>query len=45
MKLHPQIQDIIHHLPSYAGEFNPKAYIDWELNINNKFDEHDLSEK
>jgi hypothetical protein len=42
---HPQIQDIIQHLPSYAGEFDPKAYIDWELKVDNEFDEHDLSEK
>jgi hypothetical protein len=45
MKLHPHIQDIIQHLLSYAGEFDPKAYIDWELKVDNEFDEHDLSEK
>jgi hypothetical protein len=32
-------------LPSYAGEFDPKAYIDWELKVDNEFGEHDLSEK
>jgi hypothetical protein len=32
-------------LPSYAGEFDPKAYIGWELKVDNEFDEHDLSEK
>jgi hypothetical protein len=45
MKLHPHIQDIIQHLPLYDGKFNPKAYIDWELKVDNKFDEHDLFEK
>ena len=32
-------------MPSYAGEFDPKAYIDWELKVDNEFDEHDLSER
>jgi hypothetical protein len=32
-------------LPSYAGEFDPKAYIDWELKVDNEFDKHDLYEK
>ena len=42
---HHEIQDIIHSLPPYAGNLDPKAYIDWELTVNNEFDEHDLSEK
>ncbi|TVT98682.1 hypothetical protein EJB05_55997, partial [Eragrostis curvula] len=44
--LHPNIQDIIQQLPSYNGEsFNARAYIDWELKVENKFDDHDLSEE
>jgi hypothetical protein len=43
MKLHPQIQNIIQHLPSYAGEFDPKGYVKWELAL--VFCKHDLSEK
>src|SRR5688572_624951 len=45
MKLDPHIQDIIQHLPLYDGKFDPKAYIDWELKVDNEFDEHDLSKK
>ena len=44
-KQQPHILDIIQRLPMYSGEFDHKAYIDWELKIDNKFDEHDLSEK
>ncbi|TVU13325.1 hypothetical protein EJB05_40374, partial [Eragrostis curvula] len=44
--LHLNIQDIIQHFPSYNGEsFNARAYIDWELKVENIFDEHDLTEK
>ena len=45
LKLDPHIQDVIQHLPVYDGKFDPKAYIDWELKVDNEFDEHDLSEK
>ena len=45
LKLDPHIQDVIQHLPLYDGKFDPKAYIDWELKVDNEFDEHDLSEK
>ena len=44
LKLDPHIQDVIQHLPLYDGKFDPKAYIDWELKVDNEFDEHDLSE-
>ncbi|TVU13612.1 hypothetical protein EJB05_40328, partial [Eragrostis curvula] len=44
--LHPNIQDIIQQLPSYNGEsFNARAYIDWEMKVENKFDDNDLSEE
>ena len=39
------IQGIIQHLPSYAGKFDPHAYIDWELKVDKEFDKHDLSQK
>ena len=45
LKLDPHIQDVIQHLPVYDGKFDAKAYIDWELKVDNEFDEHDLSEK
>ena len=45
LKLDPHIQDVIQHLPLYDGKFDPQAYIDWELKVDNEFDEHDLSEK
>ena len=45
LKLDPHIQDVIQHLPLYDGKFDPKAYIDWELKVDNEFHEHDLSEK
>ena len=32
-------------MPLYDGKFDPQAYIDWELKVDNEFDEHDLSEK
>ena len=38
--------DIIQHLPFCNGEFfNARAYIDWEMKVENKFDEHDLLEE
>ena len=39
------IGGIIQHLPSYAGKFDPHAYIDWELKVDKEFDKHDLSQK
>ena len=44
LKLDPHIQDIIQHLPLYAGMFDPHAYIDWELKVDAEFDKYDLSE-
>jgi hypothetical protein len=43
-KQDPHIQDIIQHLPLYAGMFDPHAYIDWELKVDAEFDNHDLTE-
>jgi hypothetical protein len=37
------IQAIIQHLSSFAGKFDPHAYINWELGIDKEFDKHDLS--
>jgi hypothetical protein len=37
-------QDIIQHLPLYAGMFDPHAYIDWEIKVDAEFDKYDLSE-
>jgi len=45
LKLDPHVQDVIQLLPLYDGKFDPEAYIDWELKVDNEFDEHDLSEK
>src|SRR5688572_5229580 len=45
LKLDSHIQDVIQYLPLYDGTFDPKAYIDWEIKVDNEFDEHDLSEK
>jgi hypothetical protein len=39
------IGGIIQHLPSYTGKFDPHAYIDWELKVDEEFNEHDLSQK
>ena len=44
LKLDPHIQDIIQHLPLYAGMFDPHAYIYWELKVDAEFDNYDLSE-
>jgi hypothetical protein len=32
-------------LPSYAGKFDPHAYINWELRIDKEFDKHGLPQK
>jgi hypothetical protein len=31
-------------IPSFDGNFDPRAYIEWELKVEKEFDEHDLSE-
>jgi hypothetical protein len=31
-------------LPSFEGKYDPHAYIEWELNVNNEFKKLDLSE-
>jgi hypothetical protein len=30
-------------LPSFEGKYDPHAYIEWELNVNNEFKKLDLS--
>ena len=44
LKLDPHLQDVIQHLPLYAGMFDLEAYIDWELQVDAEFDSYDLSE-
>jgi hypothetical protein len=39
------LAEITNVLPSFEGNFDPHAYIDWELKVDSKFDEYDLSEK
>ena len=31
-------------LPSFVGDFDPHAYIDWELNVEAEFDKYELSD-
>jgi hypothetical protein len=31
-------------IPCFDGNFDPHAYIEWELKVEKEFDEHDLSE-
>jgi hypothetical protein len=31
-------------IPCFDGNFDPRAYIEWELKVEKEFDEHDLSE-
>jgi len=32
-------------LPSFAGNIDPKAYLDWELTVQQKFDSHNVPAK
>ena len=32
-------------LPYFEGKYDPNAYIEWELNVDNEFKKYDLSEK
>jgi hypothetical protein len=32
-------------LPSYSGEFDPKVYINWELEVHKEFRKFELSEE
>jgi hypothetical protein len=32
-------------LPSYSGEFDPKAYVNWEMEVDNNFRKNELSEE
>ena len=45
IKQQPPIQHIIKHLSSYAGQFDPNAYINWELVLHEEFCKYDLSEE
>ena len=31
-------------LPSFVGDFDPHAYIDWELKVEAEFDKYELSD-
>jgi hypothetical protein len=44
-KLRPLIQVIIPQLPSYSGEFDPKAYINWEMEVDKEFRKFELSKE
>jgi hypothetical protein len=44
-KLRPHIQNIISQLPSYSGEFDPKVYVNWEMEVDKEFRKFELSEK
>jgi hypothetical protein len=44
-KLCPHIQDITPQLPSYFSEFDPKAYVNWEMEIDKEFRRFELSEE
>jgi hypothetical protein len=35
----------IPQLPSYSGEFDPKVYINWELEVHKEFRKFELSEE
>jgi hypothetical protein len=36
-KLCPHIQNIIPQLSSYSGEFDHKAYVNWEMEVDKEF--------
>jgi len=40
-KLRPHIP----HLPSYSGEFDPKVYVNWEMEVDKEFRKFELSEE
>jgi hypothetical protein len=44
-KLRPHIQNIIPQLSSYSGEFDPKAYVNWEMKVDKEFKKFELSEE
>ena len=45
IKQQPPIQHIIKHLSSYAGQFDPNAYINWELVLHEEFCKYYLFEE
>jgi hypothetical protein len=44
-KLRLHIQDIIPQLPYYFGEFDVKAYANWEMEVDKEFRKFELSEE
>jgi hypothetical protein len=46
LEVHDDILDAVTSaIPSFEGNFDPYAYIDWELKVEKEFDEYDLSEE
>jgi hypothetical protein len=44
-KLRLHIQDVIPQLPYYFGEFDVKAYANWEMEVDKEFRKFELSEE
>ena len=45
-EVHDEILAVVSStLPSFEGNFDPNAYIDWELKVDKEFDKYDLSEQ
>jgi hypothetical protein len=44
-KLRPHIQDIIPQLLFYSGEFDPKAYVNWEMEVDKEYIKFELFEE
>jgi len=46
LELHSDVLAMVSSsLPSFEGNFDPHAYIDWELKVEAEFDKYDMSEK
>jgi hypothetical protein len=46
LEVHDDVLDVVSSaIPSFEGNFDPRAYIDWELKVEMEFDEYDLSEE
>jgi hypothetical protein len=46
LKVHDDILDAVSSaIPYFKGNFDLRAYIDWELKVEMEFDEYDLSEE
>jgi hypothetical protein len=43
-ELHDDVLAMVSYaLPSFEGNFDPHAYIDWELKVDEEFDNYELS--